>query len=176
MNRKLSLTVMLIMGLTLAACSSKPTQETASEPTPAPTQPQQQPVADNNAYGTGYSIEDLASLGIEGDPLNYRTVYFEFDSSEIDQRSRVVLDAHARSLSGQSGVQVVLEGHADERGTREYNLALGERRGQTAERLMQAVGIGGNSVQVVSYGEERPVALEHNESAWALNRRVEILY
>jgi peptidoglycan-associated lipoprotein len=175
MNRKFSMAVILLTGLVLSACSSKPTQETASEPTPAPA-PSQQPVADTNAYGSGYSIEELATMGIEGDPLNYRTVYFEFDSSEIDQRSRVILDAHARSLSGQSGVQVVLEGHADERGTREYNLALGERRGQTAERLMQAVGIGGNSAQVVSYGEERAVALEHNESAWALNRRVEILY
>jgi peptidoglycan-associated lipoprotein len=175
MNRKLSLTVMIMTGLVLAACSSKPTQETVSEPTPAaPTQ--SQPVADENAYGSGYSIEELGSMGIEGDPLNYRTIYFEYDSSEIAQRSRVILDAHARSLSGQSGVQVVLEGHADERGTREYNLALGERRGQVAERLMQAVGIGGNSAQTVSYGEERPVALEHNESAWALNRRVEILY
>ena len=175
MNRKFSMAVILLTGLVLSACSSKPTQETVSEPTPAPAT--QQPVAaDSNAYGSGYSIEDLAAMGIEGDPLNYRTVYFEFDSSEIDQRSRVILDAHARSLSGQSGVQVVLEGHADERGTREYNLALGERRGQTAERLMQAVGIGGNSAQVVSYGEERAVALEHNESAWALNRRVEILY
>ena len=173
MNRKLSLAVILMMGLILAACSSKPTQETV-EPTPAPAP--QQPVADDNAYGTGYSIEELANMGIEGDPLNYRTIYFEFDSSEIAQRSRIILDAHARSLAGQSGVQVVLEGHADERGTREYNLALGERRGQTAERLMQAVGIGGNSAQVVSYGEERPVALEHDESAWALNRRVEILY
>ena len=174
MNRKLSLAVILMMGLILAACSSKPTQETVTEPTPAPAP--QQPVADDNAYGTGYSIEELANMGIEGDPLNYRTIYFEFDSSEISQRSRIILDAHARSLAGQSGVQVVLEGHADERGTREYNLALGERRGQTAERLMQAVGIGGNSAQVVSYGEERPVALEHDESAWALNRRVEILY
>ena len=168
MNYKLSTALVLAMALTLTACGNK--EVVAEAPPPAP------PPVDNNAFGTGYSVSDLESMGIMGDPVNYRTVYFAYDSAEIAERSRVIVEAHARALGAQSGVEVTLEGHCDERGTREYNLALGERRSQGVTRLMSAVGAGNNPVQNVSYGEERPVALEHNESAWSQNRRVEILY
>ena len=111
-----------------------------------------------------------------GDLLSQRRVYFDFDSAELTEESRAIVEAHASHLANKSGINLVLEGHADERGTREYNLALGERRGNAVASIMQALGVAGHQIQSISYGEERPVALEHNESAWALNRRVEILY
>ncbi|MGH1542721.1 MAG: peptidoglycan-associated lipoprotein Pal [Arenicella sp.] len=131
---------------------------------------------DNNAWGTGYSIDQLRALGFDRNPLEYDTVYFEYNSSNIDERSQIIVAAHARNLAENAGNNVVLEGHADERGTREYNLALGERRSQSVMESMQATGYGSNTVQVVSYGEERPVSLEHNDESWQANRRVQILY
>ena len=171
MNYKMSGALAVAMLLTLTACGKKET--VAVETAPAPVE---QPAVDNNAFGTGYSVSDLEAMGIMGDPTNYRTVFFAYDSSEIAERSRVIIEAHSRVLGSQSGVEVTLEGHCDERGTREYNLALGERRAQGVARLMSAAGAGNNPTQNVSYGEERPVALEHNDSAWSQNRRVEILY
>jgi peptidoglycan-associated lipoprotein len=111
-----------------------------------------------------------------GDLLSERTIYFEFDSANLDEHSRAVVEAHARYLAANSGVKVVLEGHTDERGTREYNLALGERRAKAAEQLMEALGVSNAMITPISYGEEKPVAMGHDESAWRLNRRVEILY
>ena len=102
--------------------------------------------------------------------------YFEYDSSTLDPESQRVAEAHAVYLADNPGVNVVLEGHADERGTREYNLALGESRAKTVARLVEVLGVDGYRVQTVSYGEERPAALGSDESAWSLNRRVEILY
>jgi peptidoglycan-associated lipoprotein len=79
-------------------------------------------------------------------------------------------------LAQNPNVSVILEGHTDERGTREYNLALGERRAKSVQQLMQVQGVLPDQIQVISFGEERPVALDHSESAWRLNRRVELLY
>ncbi len=110
------------------------------------------------------------------DLLSVRRIYFAFDSSSIDEESRAVVEAHAAYLADNPGIKVHLEGHADERGTREYNLALGERRAQSVERMLRVLGIAADRITTVSYGEEKPVAPEHNESAWRLNRRVEIVY
>ncbi|MCL4132640.1 UNVERIFIED_CONTAM: hypothetical protein GTU68_035859 [Idotea baltica] len=111
-----------------------------------------------------------------GNPLDYKTLYFEYNSTAIDERSRIIASAHAKSLAQKGGSNVSLEGHADERGTRDYNLALGERRGQAVAQLMSAVGAGNSSLQTISYGEERPANSAHNEAAWQENRRVEISY
>ena len=172
MNYKMSGALVAAMLLTLTACGKKETVAVETAPPPA----EQPAPIDNNAFGSGYSVSDLEAMGIMGDPANYRTVFFAYDSSEIAERSRVIIEAHSRALGSQSGVEVTLEGHCDERGTREYNLALGERRAQGVARLMSAAGAGNNPTQSVSYGEERPVALEHNDGAWSQNRRVEILY
>lgn len=107
--------------------------------------------------------------------LNTNKVYFEFDSSAVDQESRRVIEAHSQFLIENPDVNVVLEGHADERGTREYNLALGERRANSVAEIMVAYGVAPGRIQTVSYGEERPAALGSDESAWQMNRRVVIL-
>ncbi|MEM7357550.1 MAG: OmpA family protein [Pseudomonadota bacterium] len=171
MNRKLHLTLLVVLGLTLTACAGKKEQVVVDEPVQDTTPP-----VDNNAYGTGYSLAQLQAMGIDGNPLDYTTVYFEYNSSAIDERSEVIAKAHARELARRGGAQVGLEGHADERGTRDYNLALGERRAQAVAGLMSATGAGGSEMQTISYGEERPVDSAHNEAAWQKNRRVEINY
>ncbi|MBE0511149.1 MAG: peptidoglycan-associated lipoprotein Pal [Chromatiales bacterium] len=108
--------------------------------------------------------------------LSKRVFYFDFDSAELPAADQAALEVHARFLNANPRISVVLEGHTDERGSREYNLALGERRAQTIERLLSLQGVAGAQMQVISFGEERPVALGHHEDAWALNRRVELLY
>jgi peptidoglycan-associated lipoprotein len=121
--------------------------------------------------------------GFVGDPLqdpdsllSKRTVYFDFDKSDIRPEAREIIGAHAKYLSEHPSVRIVLEGHADERGTREYNLGLGERRAKSAQQIMTLLGASSSQLEVVSYGEERPAAMGHDEDAWALNRRVEIVY
>lgn len=130
-----------------------------------------------DATGTG-TQEGVSgkSLGARADLLGKRRVYFAFDSSAVDDENRAIVEAHAAHLAANKGIKVVFEGHADERGSREYNLALGERRAQAVERMVRLLGVDANRIKVVSYGEEKPVANDHNEAAWALNRRVEIIY
>ena len=98
-------------------------------------------------------------------------VFFGFDSSDLTAESRAALEKQAAWMKKFGGVRVVLEGHCDERGTREYNLALGERRANAAKDYLVALGINPARVKTISYGKERPAALGHNESAWAQNRR-----
>ena len=114
--------------------------------------------------------------GGTGDLLSRTTIYFAYDSSELDSESQAIAEAHATLLRDNSSMQVVLEGHADERGTREYNLGLGERRGNAVSGLMSAQGGRGNQLATVSYGEERPTCRVSDEDCWSMNRRVEIVY
>jgi len=102
--------------------------------------------------------------------------YFDFDQSTIKQDGKAALMAHAAYLSANSAASVVLAGHADERGTVEYNLALGERRAVAVRRFLMANGASADQLDVVSYGEERPVATGHNDASWAENRRVVVNY
>jgi len=100
-------------------------------------------------------------------------VYFDFDKSTLNADTRRVLDAHVALLKTNTD-KVRLEGHADERGTREYNMALGERRAKAAAEYMSVNGIASYRIETVSYGEERPAAMGSGESSWSKNRRVEI--
>lgn len=132
------------------------------------------PVEERGAETSG---ADGSSLAVpRADLLAQRRVYFAFDSSTIEGEAREIVEAHAANLIANPQLRVHLEGHGDERGTREYNLALGERRAQAVERIMRLLGVPSSSVTTTTYGEERPLAPEHNESAWRLNRRVEIIY
>ncbi len=125
--------------------------------------------------GSTSGLDGAAGIN-DGDLLGKRVVYFEYNSSLLTLEAEAVVQAHAQYLSSNPGIQIILEGHADERGTREYNLALGEDRAKSVANVMEALGVNSGRIQIVSYGEERPVALGYDEAAFALNRRVEILY
>jgi peptidoglycan-associated lipoprotein len=118
----------------------------------------------------GHPLDDPDSL------LATRVVYFDFDSSAIHPEDEPVIEAHAQYLANNPSAIVSLEGHADERGSREYNIGLGDRRGQAVRQAMELLGAAPGQLRNVSYGEERPAVLGHNEAAWSKNRRVEFNY
>ncbi|MCG8379176.1 MAG: peptidoglycan-associated lipoprotein Pal [Proteobacteria bacterium] len=129
------------------------------------------------AYGTDDgSTSGFSELDDPQSPLSVRIIYFEYDSSEIRSEYRSVIEAHAAYLIRNPSTTITLEGHADERGSREYNLALGERRAQSIRQQMALLGVASSQIRLVSYGEERPAVEGHDEASWQQNRRVEILY
>ena len=187
MQTKLALAVLLTGSVWLAGCATgtttQPPVEDQSTSATTTGVDGQGALGSGTGNGTRTLPDDRASRGEtlpgtapDADLLAKRRVHFEFDSSSLDDENRRIVEAHARYLASNPNLRVTLEGHADERGTREYNLALGERRSQSVERVIRLLGVSGNRLSVTSYGEEKPLAPEHNESAWALNRRVEILY
>jgi peptidoglycan-associated lipoprotein len=109
-------------------------------------------------------------------PLSQRVIYFAYDSDDVLPEYQPVVTAHAGYLAAHAGQSAVLEGHADERGSSEYNIALAERRARSVERSLRLQGAGGDQLQIVSYGEEKPAVAGHEESSWQQNRRVEIVY
>ncbi|KAF1003959.1 MAG: Peptidoglycan-associated lipoprotein [Pseudomonas sp.] len=126
----------------------------------------------NAGYGANSGAVD-SSLSDEAALRAITTFYFEYDSSDLKPEAMRALDVHAKDLKG-SGQHVVLEGHTDERGTREYNMALGERRAKAVQRYLVLQGVSPAQLELVSYGKERPVATGHDEQSWAQNRRVEL--
>ena len=132
----------------------------------------------NGGYGngTGSGQYTPADLRNPGSILAQRVIYFDLDRSDIKPEYMSVLNAHAALLSAYPNLRVRLEGHADERGSREYNVALSERRGYSVLDYMQVKGTSSNQMEVIGYGEEVPAIFGHNESAWGKNRRVEIKY
>ena len=105
-----------------------------------------------------------------------RTVYFEYDSAKLSDESLAMLEQHGDFIAANGEVSVRLEGHADERGSREYNIALGDRRAQSVRRVLLFQGASVGQIETVSYGEEQPAVEGHDESAWSKNRRVELIY
>jgi len=133
----------------------------AGESTPAP-------VVIGGEAGSGAGAESgQAGAG--------NVIYFEFDSTEVTDAGRAVIAATAQYLAANPASRARLEGHADERGTREYNVGLGERRANAVLQALINAGVGASQMSVTSYGEERPAASGNDESAWALNRRVEVI-
>ena len=124
----------------------------------------------------GAVIVDNSNAVITGAENIQAVVYFAFDSSEITSQSAGVLNQHANLLKSNPNAGVVVAGHTDERGSREYNIALGERRAQAARDYLAAQGVAANNIRVISYGEERPAAAGTNEDAYAQNRRAELSY
>ncbi len=108
--------------------------------------------------------------------LSDRTIYFDFDSSAIAEDDQEVIKHHGKYLALNSSAKMRIEGHTDERGSREYNVALADRRAQSVKRLLLFQGASNNQIVVISYGEEKPAELGHDESAWNLNRRAEMVY
>ncbi|MBI3188966.1 MAG: peptidoglycan-associated lipoprotein Pal [Gammaproteobacteria bacterium] len=119
---------------------------------------------------------DRNAINAPGSVLAEKVIYFEYNSDAISDDYREVLAHHGKYLLQNTDMKVRLEGHADERGSREYNIALGNRRAQAVRSMMAAQGMNAKQLEVISYGEEKPVALSHDEAAWRLNRRVELVY
>ena len=170
---KLGLAIMLT--LTLAACASTDTEE---EPMA------EEPVASNTSNSGGSTATPTPATNTGGltaaqirelDRAMATTVfYFEFDRSDLSAEARAALVHHANHLKSTPSARYRLEGHADERGTREYNLALGERRAQAVERYLQVQGVSSGQLETISYGEENPVDTGTNDAAYSRNRRVEV--
>lgn len=185
----------------LASCAStgENTEETATQQDTAQQGVAEQPGQEAYSYPygqapSGYDAYDTSGGTAGGGPSGQpqalssqggvvsntvsadRIVYFDYDSSDIRAESRPVIEANARALAGNQRTITQLEGHTDERGSREYNIALGERRANSVRQYMIALGVSPQQVRIVSYGEERPAAGGQDEQSYALNRRVEIVY
>jgi len=129
-------------------------------------------VTDRNTSGGHYTVDSLDTDSC----LRQRVVYFDFNETTIRPEFQAAVACHAEYLKQFRGARVTLEGNADERGTREYNMGLGERRGNAVGSALGAAGASSSQSNVVSYGEERPVCKDHSEGCWQKNRRVEIVY
>lgn len=125
----------------------------------------------NDPYGgEGYGEDDPSAGELA------TVIYFEFDSSEVRPQDQDIVMRHAMQLGENPGLRVRLEGHADERGSREYNIGLGERRAQAVRQMLMIQGVSASQISTVSFGEERPVAFGSSEGDYAQNRRVEFKY
>ncbi|MEM1133602.1 MAG: peptidoglycan-associated lipoprotein Pal [Pseudomonadota bacterium] len=151
--------------LALSACGKKAPPELPPEPV-ATTTPAPAPVSTPAPTGPvpGSQADFIASVRSD-------RVLFDTDRFNIDSDDQVTLQSQAQWLSRYPGKQIIIEGHADERGTRDYNLALGERRANAAKNYLVTLGVAPSRIQVISYGKERPEALGSTEAAWAQNRR-----
>ncbi len=183
MTKKMIL--LLVLGIFITACETTPEKDTAPEVVDKSDSAE---MTDDGAAGAEAGSEAQA-FGAEGDQasalqqldnpdslLSVRIIYFEYDSSTVLAQFEEVIQAHAAFLQASPGVVATLEGHADERGSREYNLALGERRAQAVKKQLVVLGAAPEQVRTVSYGEERPADPGHDEQAWSVNRRVEFVY
>lgn len=144
-----------------------PADPTPSEPAPTPVEPQvATPVTDTPAQeALSYTLEELNRKGYLKD------VFFDYDQSDIKGEFRDGLEQNAQFLSRNPSVRIIVEGHCDERGTREYNIALGTRRAEAVKSYLGALGIEAGRLQTISYGREKPFADCHDESCWSQNRR-----
>ncbi|PIE41920.1 MAG: peptidoglycan-associated lipoprotein [Gammaproteobacteria bacterium] len=172
--------IALMAAASIAGCSTTPDDSTATD-----SYDNQDASSSTEAtYGAGDDSVDGSSAmmdtpvepSLKDLAMQSTVVFFDFDKSNIRPDAYNTLKAHAAYLSANPSAAVRLEGHTDERGTREYNLALGERRGIAASNYLTANGASSSQITVITYGEERPVAEGHNEAAWSQNRRVEIKY
>ena len=177
--RKFLQTAAVVAVLALAGCSSETSKpDTSGGATPpaggessgSSTSPYSQPTAPaTTPYGTGGTgAGGAASLPTA------RLLHFDLDKSEIKPEDVPTVEAWAKYLSSKPGAKVRLEGHCDERGTREYNIGLGERRANAVQQALVSRGASAKQMSVISYGEERPLATGHDEASWSQNRRVEI--
>jgi peptidoglycan-associated lipoprotein len=171
-ERLTSLVAIALVGLVLTGCAAKKTE-------PAPT--------DTGDTGTTTTTSTdaapVSEFGADGQPIDPRTggplnrvFYFEYDKSDLNPSDLAVLEIHAQLLNRNTGKSVVIEGHCDERGTREYNLALGERRANAVKSFLTSAGVAASQIESVSYGEERPEDPGHDEAAWSKNRRAIVTY
>ena len=167
MNATAKILLTAVLCTAAVACSKK-----VKETPPVDTVTDTAPVTDTTTTPGMYGPEDLDSDAC----LRQRVVYFDFDQDVLRPEFQAAMACHAKYLRDRPTSRMTLEGNADERGSREYNLGLGERRGNAVSSALQANGGSTGQVSVISYGEERPVCTESTEDCWARNRRVEIVY
>jgi peptidoglycan-associated lipoprotein len=169
---------MMIVGM-LGACATDPPKEqeparvedagAATPPPPPPSGPRVATPADRGKVGMD-PLKDPGSI------LSKRSIYFDFDSNVVKDEFRPVVAAHAKYLGQNRNTRVRIEGNTDERGSREYNLALGQRRADAVREMMQVLGASAGQIETVSFGEEKPRAQGGDEGSWAENRRADIRY
>jgi peptidoglycan-associated lipoprotein len=165
----------VLVGLVLAGCQGSGTQEGTTEPLPEDTAPAvTQPVDSEPVRRDVDQDGNPLDLG-NGQPLA-RVFYFEYDKAVLKSDALASLELHAGFLRNNPDRRITVEGHCDERGTREYNLALGERRSDAVRTYLVSSGVRRAQIDTVSYGEERPINPGHTESAWSQNRRAEVIY
>jgi len=167
MNNTTRILLAAALCVTMAACAKKVKEEAPPPPPPPAPAPAPAPVDDGK-----YDPSDLDTDSC----LRQRVVYFDFDQSNVKAEFAAIMSCHAKYLRDRPSARISLEGHADERGTREYNLGLGERRGNAVSDALQGNGGSASQLSVVSYGEERPTCNDSGDSCWSQNRRVEIVY
>jgi peptidoglycan-associated lipoprotein len=171
--RVMQLMLIVASGLVLAACGNKPLPE--AQPT------SEQVGSPTSSEGANSSSSSSSTLSPEQQAMEAAKavgviVYFDYDRAEIKPEYVPIVAAHAKFLNGSPQRKVRLEGHSDERGSREYNIGLGERRAQAVRRALMLQGVNESQITTVSYGEERPAVQGGDEAAYAKNRRVELVY
>ena len=173
--RRLIIVLGVAAALALGGCAGKKPKPEAPAPSES-TEGAQGAGAGGASSAAAAAAADEEAAGPSAGLLANRLVYFDFDSAEIKGAGTDVVAAHAKYLGAHQATRVRLEGHTDERGSREYNIGLGERRAQSVRRALLLQGATDAQISTVSYGEERPAVPGHNEAAWSKNRRVEIVY
>jgi len=135
------------------------------------------------ASGTGAATSPATGSAISGNPLtdpnnilSKRSIYYDFDSSLVSDQYKPLVTAHAQYLAANPSAKITIQGNCDERGSREYNIALGQRRADGVKKMMLLLGAADNQIDTISFGEEKPRAMGHNEEAWQQNRRSDIVY
>ena len=168
----------ITMSALLGACSTTPTDEQKPADVVdkgSPTKPETSRVAPVDVTGRP-SASGTNPLKDPNNVLSKRTVYFDFDKFDIKAEYRPIVEAHAKYLRDNPGSKVLIQGNADERGSREYNVGLGQRRSDSVKKMMTLLGVKDTQIESVSLGEEKPACSEHSEDCWAKNRRGEVLY
>jgi peptidoglycan-associated lipoprotein len=168
LNRWTAIVSLALVAGIAAGCAKKAT-EAPPTPPPAPAQAETPPTPPPTPP-TPPTPEPVQATKVDFEPA-----FFDFDSYALRDDARGVLDRDARMLRDNMGTSVTIEGHCDERGTVEYNQALGERRAQAARDYLVSAGIDASRIQIISYGKERPFADGHDESAWQQNRRAHLV-
>ncbi len=169
----------ILVAVAAAACASKEPQTQPSVTDRSTAVPSTSASSGSSSTQRQQPSQPLAvnPLNDPNNPLSKRSVYFDFDSNAVKDEYRGLVQAHSRFLTTDkrdSGIRI--EGNCDERGSREYNLALGQRRAEAVKQVMTVLGVNGGRIETTSYGEEKPVAPGHDEQAWAQNRRADIKY
>jgi peptidoglycan-associated lipoprotein len=175
--KKIILSIVLVN--LLAACASEKPKEAVSEPAAAPSTQAAEPVtapADSSQTATAPMAATEAPASAEGGIPESRSVYFPFDVDAVQPNDRATVQAHGEYLGKNTSAKVRVEGNADERGSSEYNLALGQRRANNVKKLLILSGAKASQITTVSFGEEKPRCPEHNEACWSQNRRADIIY